>query len=192
MKKNSLLQLFFTFFKIGATTFGGGYAMLPIIKREVVERFAWLSDEEFVDTLAVTQSIPGAIAVNSAVFIGYKVRGCAGALLAMTGAVLPSFLVILLIAVFFVRFTEYPIVQAAFTGIRPAIAALIAAAVWKVGKPILKDRQSIIFALAFLLLSQGLRIHAMLVILLGALSGLLLHYLQKKKKAKQGKGVETQ
>ena len=75
MKKNSLLQLFFTFFKIGATTFGGGYAMLPIIKREVVERFAWLSDEEFVDTLAVTQSIPGAIAVNSAVYIGNKVRG---------------------------------------------------------------------------------------------------------------------
>ncbi|MGI6659208.1 MAG: chromate transporter [Dethiobacteraceae bacterium] len=97
---------------------------MPIIKREVVERFAWLSDEEFVDTLAVTQSIPGAIAVNSAVFIGYKVRGCAGALLAMTGAVLPSFLVILLIAVFFVRFTEYPIVQAAFTGIRPAISRL--------------------------------------------------------------------
>src|SRR5690554_4934627 len=162
MENNSLLQLFLTFLKIGATTFGGGYAMLPIIKREVVENFAWLSDEEFVDTLAVTQSLPGAIAVNSAIFIGYRVRGYAGALLSMFGAVLPSFLVILFIATFFARFAEYPMVQAAFAGIRPAIAALIAAAVLKVGKPVLKNRQSIILAVVFLLLAEGLSIHAML------------------------------
>lgn len=181
MKNNSLLQLFFTFLKIGATTFGGGYAMLPIIKREVVEKFSWLSDEEFVDVLAVTQSIPGAVAVNSAIFIGYKICGLAGAIISMLGAVLPSFIVILIIAIFLARFTEYKLVQAAFSGIRPAIAALIAAAVLKVGKPVMKERLNLMLALLFLVLSAVLNMHAILVILSGGLVGLIRHYRQTKK-----------
>ena len=110
MRQNSFLVLFITFFKIGATTFGGGYAMLPIIKREVVERHGWISEEEFVDVLAVAQSSPGAVAVNSAVFIGCKLYGYLGAFVALLGSVLPSFLIILLIAAFFTRYTEYPVV----------------------------------------------------------------------------------
>ncbi|NLZ39509.1 MAG: chromate transporter [Firmicutes bacterium] len=185
MNTNSLLQLFFTFFKIGATTFGGGYAMLPIIKREVVERFSWLSDEEFVDALAVTQSLPGAIAVNTAIFIGYKVRGFMGAVISMLGAVLPSYIVILFIAAFLTHFTEYKLVQAAFSGIRPAIAALIAAAVLKVGRPVIKERLNLALAFLFLIFSEVLGLHAILVILSGGLIGLIRHYIhyrQTKKK----------
>ncbi|MCR3921160.1 MAG: chromate transporter [Firmicutes bacterium] len=180
MKNNSLLLLFLTFFKIGATTFGGGYAMLPIIKREVVERHEWLSDEEFVDALAVTQSLPGAIAVNSSIFIGHKVRGIVGALIAMFGSVLPSFFVILIIAIFFARFTEYPMVQAAFAGIRPAIAALIAAAVLKVGRPVMKKRLNLLLVALFLLLSQVFSIHPMVIIVLGIAVGLLLFRLKEQ------------
>ena len=180
MRQNSFLVLFITFFKIGATTFGGGYAMLPIIKREVVERHGWISEEEFVDVLAVAQSSPGAVAVNSAVFIGCKLYGYLGAFVALLGSVLPSFLIILLIAAFFTRYTEYPVVLAAFAGIRPAIAALIAAAVIKIGKPVLKKRINILFALFFLVLSAGFGVHPVLVILLGIMSGLLLSRLENK------------
>ncbi|EEG78952.1 chromate transporter [Dethiobacter alkaliphilus] len=177
MKQNPYFQLFSTFFKIGATTFGGGYAMLPIIKREVVETHGWLHEDEFVDVLAVAQSSPGAVAINSAIFIGCKLHGYPGAVASMLGAVLPSFIVILTIAIFFARYTEIPVVAAAFAGIRPAVAALIAAAVLKIGKPVLKSRTQIIFALAFLILSSAFNVHPVAVIVLGAGSGLLLSYL---------------
>lgn len=179
MRQNHYLVLFLTFFKIGATTFGGGYAMLPIIKREVVERHRWISDEEFVDVLAVAQSSPGAVAVNSSVFIGCKLYGVPGAFVALLGSVLPSFLIILLIAAFFVRYTEYPVVVAAFAGVRPAIAALIAAAVVKIGMPVLKKRNNIFFALFFLILSAGVGVHPVMIILLGIVVGLLLCKLEK-------------
>jgi chromate transporter len=167
------LQLFSTFFKIGAFTFGGGYAMLPIIKREITERHQWLSDETFVDVLAVAQSSPGAVAVNSAVFTGYKLCGFPGAFSALLGVVMPSFLVILIIAVSFSYFTINPVIQAAFNGIRPAIAALIGAAVIKIGKPVLKKKQSIVMAVVFFLLFLLFDLHPIYIILLGIGIGLL-------------------
>lgn len=173
MRQNRYLVLFLTFFKIGATTFGGGYAMLPIIKREVVEHHRWISDEEFVDVLAVAQSSPGAVSVNSSVFIGCKLYGYPGAFVALLGSVLPSFIIILLIAAFFARITAYPVVVAAFAGVRPAIAALIAAAVIKIGMPVLKKRNDFFFALFFLVLSAGFGVHPVMIILLGIVSGLL-------------------
>ncbi|NLM46145.1 MAG: chromate transporter [Firmicutes bacterium] len=175
MKNNKYLQLFTTFFKIGATTFGGGYAMLPLIKREVVAGQGWLGDEEFLDVLAVAQSLPGAVAVNTAIFIGHKVGGASGAIIAMLGAVLPSFLVILAIAMFFAHFAENKIVAAAFGGIRLAVAALIAAAVLKLGRTVFKQKQSIILWGIFFILAVVFKLHAMLLIAAGAAAGLLLH-----------------
>lgn len=178
------LKIFFTFFRVGLFTFGGGYAMLPIVKREVVENHRWLSEEEFIDMLAVAQSLPGAVAVNSAVYVGYKLEGLAGSVSSLLGVVLPSFLVILVIAVFFIHFATYPLVTAAFAGIRPTIVALIAAAVFKIGKPVLKKRQNLPLVAAFLLLSSWLGLHPMLVILCGVATGIIIFSFELREEKK--------
>lgn len=122
-----LLQLFTTFFKIGLFTFGGGYAMIPLIQREVIEKNRWISDKDFLDMLVLAQSTPGPIAVNTAVFVGYKTRGVVGAIVTTLGTVLPSFIVILLMALFFAEVRENRYVDAAFRAMRPAVVALIVA-----------------------------------------------------------------
>lgn len=127
------IDLFTVFFRIGIFTLGGGYAMLPLIEREVVDRKRWLSSRDFLDALAIAQSLPGPIAVNTSVFVGYKLRGVAGALAGTLGTVLPSFICMVAIAMFFVGIKDDPAVAAVFTGIRPAVAALIAASVWSLG-----------------------------------------------------------
>ena len=121
------LQLFLTYFKIGTFTLGGGYAMLPLIQREIVERKHWISEEEFVNMIALAQAAPGLIAVNSAIFIGWRCGGWKGVLGAVLGAVLPSFVIILTIAMIFSEWKNYPAVEAIFKGIRPAVVALIVA-----------------------------------------------------------------
>ena len=132
-----LADLFLTFCRIGSFTFGGGYAMLPLIERDVVERKKWLSKEEFLDVFAVSQSLPGVFAVNMSVFIGYKLRGVWGGVVAALGTIFPSFLILLLIAVFFTRIRENVWVVKIMSGIRPAVVAMIAAPVlstWKAMK----------------------------------------------------------
>ena len=119
-------NLFTTFFKIGMFTFGGGYAMIPIIQDEVVDKHQWLSKEEFLDLIAISQSCPGVFAINISTFIGYKLKHTAGALCCALGTALPSFIIILLIAMFFRHFQDNPVVAAIFRGIRPAVVALIA------------------------------------------------------------------
>lgn len=121
------LQLFLTYFKIGTFTLGGGYAMLPLIQREIVERKHWISEEEFVNMIALAQAAPGLIAVNSAIFIGWRCGGWKGVLGAVLGAVLPSFVIILTIAMIFSEWKNYPAVEAIFKGVRPAVVALIVA-----------------------------------------------------------------
>lgn len=121
------MSLFLTFFKIGLFTFGGGYAMIPIIERDVVDKNHWLTKEEFIEMLAVVQSLPGPISVNSALFVGYRVNKFFGAMMAVLGIVIPSFIIILLIAIAFSSFTDNPIVEKIFKGVRPAVVALIAA-----------------------------------------------------------------
>lgn len=121
------LQLFLTYFKIGTFTLGGGYAMLPLIQREIVERKHWISEEEFVNMIALAQAAPGLIAVNSAIFIGWRCGGWKGVLGAVLGAVLPSFIIILSIAMIFSEWKNHPAVEAIFKGIRPAVVALIVA-----------------------------------------------------------------
>ncbi|MCH5329746.1 MAG: chromate transporter [Alistipes sp.] len=124
-----LAQLFISFFKIGAFTFGGGYAMIPLIQREVIENRRWIAEKDFLDLLTVAQSAPGPLSLNTSVFVGYKMRGYAGAVAAITGAVLPSFAIILLIAMFFTDVRDNEVVDAAFKGMRPAVVALIIAPV---------------------------------------------------------------
>ncbi|MCD8034408.1 MAG: chromate transporter [Alistipes sp.] len=120
-----LHTIFLSFFKIGLFTFGGGYAMLPLIERELIDKRRWIEQKEFLDLLTLAQSVPGPIAVNTSVFVGYKVRGLGGAIAALLGAVLPSFVIILAIALFFADVRQNPVVDAAFKGMRPAVVALI-------------------------------------------------------------------
>lgn len=118
--------MFLTFFKIGLFTLGGGYAMIPLIEEEVVNRHRWMTREELLDVIAIAQSCPGVFAINVSTFVGYKLRGTRGAITTSLGTALPSFIIILIIAMFFKRFEDNRIVAALFRGIRPAVVALIA------------------------------------------------------------------
>lgn len=122
-------QLFCSFFKIGLFTFGGGYAMIPIIEREVVTRRGWVEERDFFDLLTLAQSAPGPISLNASVFVGYKMYGYWGALAALLGVALPSFTIILIVVMFFSQIRENPIVDAAFKGMRPVVVALMFAPV---------------------------------------------------------------
>ncbi len=122
-----IVDIFLSFLKIGAFTFGGGYAMIPIIQHEVITRHKWIAEQEFVDLLTLAQTAPGPISLNTAVFVGYKCRGFMGALAAISGVILPSFLVILVVAMFFAEIRDNRWVDAAFKGMRPAVVALIVA-----------------------------------------------------------------
>ncbi|CDF57306.1 chromate transporter [Thermobrachium celere] len=129
-----LFELFMSFAKIGAFTLGGGYAMVPLIQEEVVEKKKWIDREEFLDILAVSQSTPGALAINMSVYIGYRLRGVLGSIFAALGCVLPSFLSIIFIAAFLTNFLDYKYVKKFFQGAGPAVAALILYSAAKIGK----------------------------------------------------------
>ena len=127
-------EAFITFFKIGIFTLGGGYAMIPLIEEEVVNRKQWVSKDEMLDLIAIAQSCPGVFAINIATFIGYKLNKTRGAIATTIGTALPSFLIILAIAMFFSQFKDNPYVAAMFKGIRPAVVALIAVPTFNLGK----------------------------------------------------------
>ena len=131
---NIYWESFKTFFKIGIFTLGGGYAMIPLIEEEVVNRHRWVEKEEMLDLIAIAQSCPGVFAINIAIFIGYKLRQERGAIATALGTALPSFLIILAIAIFFKQFEDNPYVAAMFKGIRPAVVALIAVPTFNLGK----------------------------------------------------------
>ena len=182
--------MFITFFKIGAFTFGGGYAMIPLIEREVISNKGWIKDEEeIIDVFAVAESIPGAIAINSSTFVGYKIAGRIGAVVAACGVILPSFIIITLIAAFFSKFQNNPIVKAAFMGIRSTVVALILMAAIKVGKKSIKDRISALICIVTIMLVLVLDIHAIFAILGGAMVGVIIYFSSPKKVAQiTGKG----
>jgi len=129
-------QLFCTFTKIGAFTFGGGYAMLPLIEKDIVKQKQWIDPKEFIDMVAISQSLPGVLAVNISILTGYKLKGYWGSIVATLGTVLPSFLIILLLAIFFQQFNENVYVVKIFNAIRPAVVALIAVPVFTTAKNI--------------------------------------------------------
>ncbi|GAQ25914.1 chromate transporter [Tepidanaerobacter syntrophicus] len=178
------LELFATFFKIGSFTFGGGYAMIPLIEREVVENKKWVTEEEVVDVFAVAQSLPGAVAINSSTFIGYKIAGKKGALVATAGVILPSLLIITVIAMFFSRVQDNPVVSAIFSGIRPAIVGLISVAAVNISKASIIDKVGLFLAIAAVVLVAVFDVQAIFVILAGAAVGLFIYYLLPLKAAK--------
>ncbi|MDF2521851.1 MAG: Chromate transport protein [Clostridia bacterium] len=169
-----LFEIFIVFFKIGAFTIGGGYAMIPIIQKEVVENKKWLQEDEFMDSIAVTNSLPGPLAINSATFVGYKTAGIPGAVSAALGAVLPSFLIILVIAMFFSNFGENAIVEQIFAGVRPAVVALILYALVKLTKSVGINKINIAIAIGALALILLLNMHPIPVIIIAGIAGLLI------------------
>lgn len=175
-----LFDIFLTFFKIGSFTIGGGYAMLPIIQKEVVENKKWLSDEEFLDSIAVTNSLPGPLAINCATFVGYKTAGFAGAISAALGAVMPSFLIILVIAIFFGTIKENPVIEYIFAGVRPAVTALIAYALVKLVKSMGINFINMSISLAVLLLIILLDFHPIVTIVICGSLGFFLFRKEEK------------
>jgi chromate transporter len=175
-----LSQIFMTFFKIGPVTFGGGYAMIPLIEREVVEKRGWVKTEEITDIFAVAESIPGAIAINSATFIGYRIAGVAGAVAAMAGVLLPTFFIVVMLSLFFLQVQDNPKVEAAFIAIRATIVALITYAAIKIGKTAAIDKTTIALIAITVAVMYFLQIHPVLLIIGGGLIGILIIGLKKK------------
>ena len=169
----SLLKLFTTFFRIGLFTFGGGYAMIPLIESDVVGRNRWVKKEEFVDLLAVAQSAPGVFAVNMAVFVGYKLRGVPGALAAAFGCVLPSVMIILLIALFFRQFRHIEVVNNVFKGIRPVVVALIAVPVFNVAKSAKVGWSTVWVPVLAVFLIVAMGVSPVYIILIAGIAGFL-------------------
>jgi chromate transporter len=173
----NLFRMFITFFKIGAFTFGGGYAMLPLIRREVVDRENWVKENEFIDIIAVAQSLPGPVAVNSAVFIGYKLRGIVGAVSTTLGVVLPSVIIILVIAMFFTAIKGSTVMEQVFMGIRPAVVSLILIAAIQLLRSLKKNSFNIGLIIFSFVSIAFLNFHPILVIFIAGFSGLIKKYL---------------
>ena len=169
-----LLSLFLSFAKVGVMTFGGGYAMIPILEREIVENRKWASSEELMDYYAVGQCTPGVIAVNTATFIGYKVAGPAGGVAATLGVVFPSVVIICLIAGILTNFADIPAVKSAFTAIRVCVCVLIFNAVAKLWKGAVKDKAGLVLFLIVFVLSLFFDISPVVFVLFCALAGLVL------------------
>ena len=176
-----LFDLFWTFCKIGALTFGGGYAMLPIIQREIVENKKWSTEKEILDYYAVGQCTPGVIAVNTATFIGYKLRGITGGIIATIGVVFPSLIIILTIASFLQNFADMAIVQSAFAGIRVAVVALIITTVIKLLKSSVKDYLGSIIAIITFIISAFIGLSPVYVVIAAGLTGFISKSIGGKK-----------
>ena len=176
-----LFDLFWTFCKIGALTFGGGYAMLPIIQREIVENKKWSTEKEILDYYAVGQCTPGVIAVNTATFIGYKLRGITGGIIATIGVVFPSLIIILTIASFLQNFSDMAIVQSAFAGIRVAVVALIITTVIKLLKSSVKDYLGAIIAIIAFIISAFIGLSPVYVVIAAGLTGFISKSIGGKK-----------
>lgn len=165
-----LFELFRSFFKIGLFTFGGGYAMIPLIQREVIDRKGWIAAEEFLDLLTIAQSAPGPISLNTSVFVGYKLAGFRGALAAILGVVIPSFAIILAIALFFANIRDNALVDAAFKGMRPAVVALIVVPVISLARGMHLGLAVVIVAAALLVWGAG--VSPILLLIAAALCGI--------------------
>ena len=173
MRSNLYLKLFISFFKIGAFTFGGGWAMIPLIEREVVDKQNWIKREDFVDALAIAQSLPGVLAVNISILIGNKLRGLKGCLMATLGTILPSFLIILAIAIWFVQTYDNPVVERIFKGIRQAVVALIVSPVFSTAKTARINIKTVIIPIIVALSIWLGGISPIWFVLLGAIGGIL-------------------
>lgn len=183
-QKAKLFDLFLTFARIGGLTFGGGYAMLPMLQKEVVENKKWATEEELLDYYAVGQCTPGVIAVNVATFIGQKLRGVIGGIVATFGVVAPSFVIILLLATLINHFAEYAVVAHALAGIRVAVAALIVSAIVKLWKKGIKDALGVVIFGVVVLLSLVLNVSPIIIVVIAMLFGILYGRVSGRKEGK--------
>ncbi|MBP8713886.1 MAG: chromate transporter [Lachnospiraceae bacterium] len=181
-KHESLWTLFITFAKVGVMTFGGGYAMLPILQREVVEDRGWATDEELADYFAIGQCTPGVIAVNTATFIGYKYDGVMGGIIATLGVVSPSLVIICALAGCISAFSDVPAVQNAFAAIRVCVCILIFNAVVKLFKSSVKDALTLCIFLAVTLLSWFFDMSPVIFVLAAGITGILLEVFSSRSK----------
>ena len=170
-----LIKLFISFFKIGAFSFGGGYAMLPLLEKELIVKHQWISTIDFIDILAISEMTPGPIAINSATFLGYRVAGILGAIISTFAVALPSFIIITLMYKFINRFKNSKYVSWAFKGIRPVVLGLIGAAAITVGKTSFIDIKSILIAIFIFFLVSIKKINAILVIVIAGILGIILY-----------------
>lgn len=177
-----LWDLFWTFAKMGAVTFGGGYAMLPILQREVVEKRSWATEEEVMDYYAVGQCTPGIIAVNVATFIGQKLRGVSGGIVATLGIVFPSLVIISILAGLIQNFAHIPVVINAFAGIQVCVCVLIFNAVRKLLKKAIVDKATAVIFVVVLLGSVFLAVSPVWFVVLAAAAGILLKNWEVKAK----------
>lgn len=180
---NIYWSTFSTFFKIGMFTLGGGYAMIPIIEEEVVNKHQWVSKEDMLDLIAIAQSCPGVFAINISIFIGYKLRKTRGALVTALGTALPSFLIILAIAIFFHQFEDNKVVAAMFRGIRPAVVALIAVPTFNLAKSAHLNRYTLWIPIVSALAIWLLGVSPIWIIILAGVGGYLYGLTQKNKEA---------
>lgn len=176
----SLWQIFLIFAKIGTFTIGGGYAMLPVIKSEIVKR-GWLKEDDFTDIIALAQSAPGLLAVNISIFTGYKLRGTIGSICATIGSALPSFLIILIIAMAFSGYQDNPTIIKIFKGIRPVVVALIAAPMIDMAKSSNKKWWNWILSAATLISVAFLNISPILILIMVIASAIAISYYRRKR-----------
>ena len=177
---NIYLSAFLSFLKIGSFTIGGGYAMIPLIEKEVVGDKHWLTKEDFLDILALAQSSPGILAVNVSIFVGYRLKGIRGSIVTALGTILPSFLIILLIAIFFESYKNNVWVEAVFKGIRPAVVALIAVPVFNLAKTAKLSYKTFLIPAISAVLIWLLGVSPIWIILSAAIGGFLYGKLKKR------------
>lgn len=186
-KLNKILSLFWVFFKIGAFTFGGGYAMIPLIQKEVVESRPWITDDDILEIFAIAESTPGPIAINSATFVGYRVAGFFGSMFATIGVVLPSFVIILVISFLLQGFENYRAVKYAFWGIRAGVMALLVKAWWGMFKKCPKGiipYSIAIFAFIAVIIFKMYNISILFILIMCAVIGLVSSIIAKRRSAK--------
>jgi len=170
-----IIKIFLSFLKIGAFSFGGGYAMLPLIQREIVNSHNWITYKEFIDIIGISQMTPGPIAINSATFVGFKVSGILGSISATLGVVTFSFILVSIANHYIVKFKESYILKAALTGMRPALIGLIISVFISLGRESYKDIKSVIIGFIILGLLLTNKLHPILVILISGVLGILFY-----------------
>jgi len=183
-KLKRMWQLFVTFFKIGAFTFGGGYAMIPLIQKEAVEKKKWVTDDDILEIIAIAESTPGPIAINSATFVGYRTCGVLGAACATFGVVLPSFAIILAISYVLNEFQNIQAIQYAFNGIRAGVLALLFKALWSMFKKSPKGWVAYVVMAAAFVLTAFLKVNVLYVVIGCAVFGLITALLADRRAAK--------
>ena len=184
MKLKTLWQVFLTFFKIGGFTFGGGYAMIPLIQAETVDNKKWITADDILEIVAIAESTPGPIAINSATFVGYRVAGVLGSMCATLGVVLPSFVIILLLSFVLRQFQELEAVRYAFFGIRAGVLALLCKSLWTMYKKSPKGWAAYVVMGGAFLLTAFLKVNVLFVIILCGVFGLVTALMAERREKK--------